>query len=55
MVPSLSCEPGTCVPGSTGVDEQDFYQSVNEKPIAFRAKSFQLLDGVSRSHFEEVD
>jgi hypothetical protein len=38
MVPSVSSATGTCVPGGAGVEEDDFHQSVNEKPIAFQAK-----------------
>jgi len=38
MAPSVSSAPGTCVPGGAGVEDDDFYQSVNEKPMAFQAK-----------------
>jgi nitroimidazol reductase NimA-like FMN-containing flavoprotein (pyridoxamine 5'-phosphate oxidase superfamily) len=34
---------------------EEFAESGNAKVFAVRARSFQLLDGVSRSHFEEVD
>ena len=34
---------------------KEFAESGNAKVFAVRAKTFQLLDGVSRSHFEEVD
>lgn len=32
-----------------------FAESGKAKIFAIRAKAFQLLDGVTRSHFEEVD
>jgi nitroimidazol reductase NimA-like FMN-containing flavoprotein (pyridoxamine 5'-phosphate oxidase superfamily) len=34
---------------------KEFAESGDAKVFAVRAKTFQLLDGVSRSHFEEVD
>jgi nitroimidazol reductase NimA-like FMN-containing flavoprotein (pyridoxamine 5'-phosphate oxidase superfamily) len=34
---------------------REFAESGNAKVFAVQAKSFQLLDGVSRSHFEEAD
>ncbi len=34
---------------------EDFTKSSAIKVFAVRAKSFQLLEGVSRAHFEEVD
>jgi nitroimidazol reductase NimA-like FMN-containing flavoprotein (pyridoxamine 5'-phosphate oxidase superfamily) len=34
---------------------KEFAESGEAKVFAVRAKSFQLLDGVSRSYFEEVD
>lgn len=34
---------------------KEFAESGNAKVFTVRAKTFQLLDGVSRSHFEEVD
>ena len=34
---------------------EDFAKSGAIKVFAVRAKSFQLLEGVSRAHFEEVD
>jgi len=34
---------------------KEFAESGNATVFAVRAKAFQLLDGVSRSHFEEVD
>lgn len=34
---------------------KEFAESGNATVFAVQAKTFQLLDGVSRSHFEEVD
>ncbi len=34
---------------------REFAESGKAKVVAVRARTFQLLDGVSRSHFEEVD
>jgi nitroimidazol reductase NimA-like FMN-containing flavoprotein (pyridoxamine 5'-phosphate oxidase superfamily) len=34
---------------------REFAESGGAKVFAVRAKTFQLLDGVSRSHFEEID
>jgi nitroimidazol reductase NimA-like FMN-containing flavoprotein (pyridoxamine 5'-phosphate oxidase superfamily) len=34
---------------------KEFAESGNAKVFAVRAQTFQLLDGVSRSHFEEVE
>ncbi len=34
---------------------REFAESGDAKIFAVRAKTFQLLDGVSRSHFEEVE
>jgi nitroimidazol reductase NimA-like FMN-containing flavoprotein (pyridoxamine 5'-phosphate oxidase superfamily) len=34
---------------------KEFAESVEAKVFSVRAKTFQLLDGVSRSYFEEVD
>ena len=34
---------------------KEFAESGEAKVFAVQAKAFQLLDGVSRSHFEEVD
>ena len=34
---------------------KEFAESGNAKVFAVKAKTFQLLDGLSRSHFEEVD
>jgi nitroimidazol reductase NimA-like FMN-containing flavoprotein (pyridoxamine 5'-phosphate oxidase superfamily) len=34
---------------------EDFAKSSGIKVFAVRAKSFQLLEGVSRAHFEEVE
>jgi BMFP domain-containing protein YqiC len=34
---------------------KEFAESGKAKIFAIRSKAFQLLDGVSRSHFEEVD
>ena len=34
---------------------EEFAESGEAKVFAVRAKTFQLLDGVSRAHFEEVD
>ena len=34
---------------------KEFAESVEAKAFSVRAKTFQLLDGVSRSYFEEVD
>jgi BMFP domain-containing protein YqiC len=34
---------------------KEFAENGEAKVFAVRAKAFKLLDGVSRSHFEEVD
>jgi hypothetical protein len=31
MAPSVSSAPGACVPGGAGVEEDDFYPSMNKK------------------------